>query len=162
MDIDQVTVGHPDTSGKSTQDVVDLLLEQHEQVKMLMARVADGAPGDRAASFEALADLLERHETAEQEIVHAATKDAAHAPGVADQRVAEEEKADSAMATLKECGVDHPDFGDRFSEFRSAVLDHAEHEENEEFPRLRATLDGETLMRMARDVREIEGIQPNR
>jgi hypothetical protein len=162
MDINRVSVGHPDASGKATQDVIDLMLEQHQMVDGLMETVATRNGGERAVAFAALGDLLGRHEEAEQRIVHAATTDAAQAYGVAQKRIHEEDRADIALEELRDLGTDHPDFDAKFAAFRMAVADHARHEEEEEFPRLREVLDGDTLVRMARAVRVIEGIQPNR
>lgn len=146
-----------DTAGAATQDVIDLLLDQHEVVKALMTRVAADRGADRDTAFAALADLLERHELGEQAVVHPAVKEL-EAREIAGERMTEEQAADKDLAELRKLGVDSPEFDARFSEFRSAVLAHAEREEQVEFPLLRQTLDGDVLMRMAIELREAQGL----
>jgi hypothetical protein len=49
------------------QDVVDLLLEQHEQIRGLLTRLTGAAAGPpKRAMFEDLVRLLAVHETAEE------------------------------------------------------------------------------------------------
>src|ERR1700730_16011184 len=55
---------------KREETVVDLLLRQHEQIRRLFSRVAEGAGKAREEAFEELRYLLVVHETAEEEIVH--------------------------------------------------------------------------------------------
>jgi hypothetical protein len=56
---------HPakDVPGK---DVVDFLVEQHDEVRTLLRRVTASTGGQRQAAFDALRELLARHETAEE------------------------------------------------------------------------------------------------
>lgn len=148
----------PDTSGRATKDVIDILIDQHEQLKVWMAQVANPAAADRAEAFEAVAELLEHHEHGEQKVIHAATRHAAQAGQLAGERMEEEQHASKALNELRKLGVDAPEFPGKFADFRDAVLEHAQHEEQEEFPLLRRAIDGETLVRMARDLRAAEGL----
>lgn len=145
-----------DISQSGTGDVVDVLLDQHEQIKTLMAQVANPDGMDRRQSFAMLADLLERHETGEQKVVHAATKHDAKAKDVAKARVSEEKEADHALASLKKLDLDSPEFAAEFAAFQAAVMSHATHEEQEEFPLLREKIDSATLREMAGELREAE------
>lgn len=98
-----------DTAGVATQDVIDLLLDQHEVVKALMTRVAADRGADRDTAFAALADLLERHEQGEQTVVHPAVKQL-EAREIAEERMTEEQAADKDLAELRKLGVDSPEF----------------------------------------------------
>ncbi|NUP65917.1 MAG: hemerythrin domain-containing protein, partial [Nonomuraea sp.] len=51
-------------------DVVDLLVRQHEEIRSLFTEVENAAPEDKAEAFRRLVRLLAVHETAEEEIVH--------------------------------------------------------------------------------------------
>ena len=53
-------------------------------------------------------------------------------------------------------------FIEALTRFRDAVVDHAEHEENEEFKQLQRKLDADDLKRMAGAVRAAEAIAPTR
>jgi hypothetical protein len=58
--------------------------------------------------------------------------------------------------------IDSKDFLDELTKFRDAVIDHAEHEENEEFNKLQRKLDSEDRERMAKAVQAAEAIAPTR
>jgi hemerythrin superfamily protein len=112
----------------------DLLAEvrrDHLEIKSLLAEVADEPDQER---FGRLARLIAAHESAEQEVVHPLTSDASGGRPVADARLKEEAEASAALDDLKAKGVGDPGFAAAFNEFREAVLNHAEHEENEEHP----------------------------
>ena len=54
------------------------------------------------------------------------------------------------------------EFIDELTKFRDAVVDHAEHEENEEFTKLQRELNAEDRRRMAGAVQAAEAIAPTR
>jgi hypothetical protein len=58
--------------------------------------------------------------------------------------------------------IDSPKFLDELSKFRDAVIDHAEHEENEEFTKLERNLNADERERMAKAVQAAEAIAPTR
>jgi hypothetical protein len=51
----------------------------------------------------------------------------------------EEDQAKQELAALYDLGVEHPDFDARLARFADAVIEHASHEELQEFPSLRRT-----------------------
>jgi len=122
--------------------LIEVIRQDHQEVKDLLSAVA--ADPD-AGTFDLLAQRILVHESTEQEIVHPLT---AHVPGgesVAQSRIHEESKGAEALAKLQEMGVDDPGFGAAFAEFRRDVLAHAEHEENEEHPKLTESVDAARL-----------------
>ena len=122
-----------------TTNVVDQLLEDHGDVRSLCtgyetARTAD----DRAELFRHIVHDLSVHETAEEEVVWPVVRtDLANGSALAAARIGEEEEANRVMAKLEALDFDSNEFSSVFEEFRRAVLDHAEREENEIFPLLR-------------------------
>ncbi|HEY1488341.1 MAG TPA: hemerythrin domain-containing protein [Micromonosporaceae bacterium] len=136
-------------------DVIDVLLNQHRQVRLLFDRVAAADDGtDRRELFAALVTTLHRHETAEQEIVHPALREIDGADAaVAEERLREEATADRALAALISRGTDDRHFGRDLAELRALVEAHAAAEEADEFPLVRAHLPVEQLQRMANQVR---------
>jgi hemerythrin superfamily protein len=146
----------------TNEDVIDLLLEQHQQVKQLMSEInTTGGPRKREA-FEDLVRLLAVHESAEEEVVHPVSRDLEGAKPIVDERLQEEGEAKKALAELYDLGVDHVDFDARFEAFAADVLLHATHEEQEEFPRLREEVTPEKRRRMAAALRAAEAIAPTR
>lgn len=145
------------------QDVVDLLLEQHNEIKSLFTRVASARGGKKRELFEDLVRLLAVHETAEEEVVHPmARKEIDGGDQIVDRRLEEESEAKQALADLYDLGVDHDDFDSRLVALANDVNEHASREENDEFPSLRRKLSAEKLRQMAGAVRAAEATAPTR
>lgn len=145
------------------QDVVELLLDQHEQIRSLFSQVATTQGSAKRETFEHLVRLLAVHETAEEEVVHpTARRKMDSGDQVVDSRLHEEEEAKQALAELYDLGVDHPEFDVKCAALADAVLMHATHEETEEFPYLRQNVPAEQLRRMAGAVRAAEAMAPTR
>lgn len=143
-------------------DVVDLLIAQHRRIEDLFQALRSGSE-DKRNLFDELVRLLAVHETAEEEVVHPAAQRAQFgAKPMVENRLAEENQAKNDLAELYDLGVDHPEFDEKLSTFAQAVLDHAHHEENEEFPLLRQSFSENHLDHMANSVRAAEAFAPTR
>lgn len=143
------------------EDVVDLLLAQHGQIKTMFGELATVQGTRKRELFEDLVRLLAVHETAEELVVHPVARGEA-GDAVVQARLTEEDEAKRGLADLYDLGVDHPDFDARLATLASAVIAHASQEEVEEFSRLRANVPVERLMRMADAVRTAERMAPTR
>lgn len=145
------------------QDVVDVLVEQHEEIKSLFREVASATGVRRQELFQDLVRLLAVHETAEEEVVHPVVRSEVHGSGgVVDARLTEENAAKEALAHLYELGVDHSEFDTRLQALATAVTEHATREETEEFPTLRQQVSRERLQQMAGALRTAEAAAPTR
>jgi len=131
-------------------DVVDVLLDQHREILVAFDRVRDAAGQDRLELFSALVQLLRHHERVEQRVVHPEL--AAFAGEVARARVEEENAADRMLASLISIGVTDRTFDSGFARLRQMVVDHAAHEETEEFPLLRERIPAERRRQLAGEV----------
>ncbi len=151
------------TSTGSEKTVVDLLIEQHMQIKSLFADVLN-ASGDRKTElFHDLVRLLAVHESAEEQVVHpAARRKITDGSQIVDARLEEEERAKQALSDLYELGTDHPDFDTRLQTLADEVIRHATAEETQEFVQLRVDLSESELVRMASAVRAAESMAPTR
>lgn len=153
----------PDTTLKSSPDVLDFLTGQHEQIKSLFSKTLDNAGPDREQAFMELRRLLAVHEAVEEEIVHPrAKRKLANGDGVVKARLKEEREAKTVLGELEKLDVDSKEFEDQLTELRDAVLDHAEREEHDEFAPLKENLTGEELERMGRAAKLAELIVPTR
>jgi hemerythrin superfamily protein len=124
----------------SQTDVVAVLLDQHAQIRRLFTEVEQRRGQPRREAFEQLVRLLAVHETAEQEVLHSQVRLlVAGGQAIADARLEEERQAKELLAQLDELGPEVDDFDQRLGVLREAVLDHAQHKEREEFPRLRGS-----------------------
>lgn len=145
------------------QDVVDLLLDQHDQIRSLFNQV-QGAQGEtKRELFEDLVRLLAVHESGEEELVHPfARRKIDDGDMVVDARLQEEDEAKHVLAELYDMGVDNPEFDTKLAALAMSVNEHATHEENEEFLHLRQTVEPQKLRRMAGALRAAEATAPTR
>jgi Hemerythrin HHE cation binding domain len=127
-------------------DVLDLLIEQHTRIRELFAEVEASAAAARAELFHRLVRLLAAHEAADGRVVHPLTRLHVHGGDhiVAD-RLAQERANRETLAALTELGPDAPEFPRLLGEFRTTVLEHANHEEAYEFCYLRRDVPAEEL-----------------
>src|SRR3954447_3920218 len=147
----------------TNEDIVDMLLAQHHQLKVLFAQV-DSATGEhKERLFEELVGLLAVHESVEETVVHPlAEHELADGDAVVSPRLAEEQDAKAELARLYDVGVHAPEFRVGLADLRDAVQAHAEAEETLEFIRLREVVDPEKLTRMAGTLRMAAALSPTR
>jgi hypothetical protein len=136
-------------------DIIDVLKSQHQDIRRAFDEVTAVSGAERAAAFARLDHQLVVHEASEQQVLHPRLQDPSHAQIAAD-RVAEERAASEALNQLRALGVDDPDFPGRFAALRDAVLTHARHEEDEEFPELRRTQPREQLFALGNELRAVQ------
>ena len=141
----------------SGADVVSFLNRQHQEVKTLFGEL-EGAYGEaRADMFQCLVRMLAVHETAEEEVIYPVVrKVAGNGEQLASARLTEEAKAKQDLAELERLGVDNPQFLEKLTTLRDAVMRHAESEEREIFPVLKQHVDAKKLemLRMALETAE--------
>ncbi len=153
-----------ETFVQSSDDVVKFLKDQHNLIKDLFEEVLS-ASGSKARekAFVELRKLLAVHETAEEMVVHPRVRhEAASGDEIVDARLDEEHKAKEMLSKLEGMDIDSPKFITELTKLRDAVIDHAEHEENEEFTKLERNLKSDDRERMAKAVQAAEAIAPTR
>lgn len=119
-------------------DIIALLLTQHARMRELFPEVHLSLGDEKRAKFAELRSLLAVHEAAEEMILRPVAKREAGEREAAS-RNEEEEEAGRILAELERMDPDGSQFEAKLMEFEKAVGDHADHEEQEEFP---AVLDG--------------------
>lgn len=140
-------------------DVIRILLEQHAQIRELLEQVRISGGAERAESFAELRALIAVHETAEQIVLRPGT-DHVVDKDVADARNREEVEATTLLADLEKLAVDSPEFVAEFALFERAVIDHAEAEEDAEFPQILVECTPEQRVRMGRRLAAVEHVAP--
>jgi hemerythrin superfamily protein len=151
-----MAVTEPD---RNTDDVVDILTFQHEQVKTMFNTLRDLRGKTAEAPFDDLRRMLAIHETAEEEIIYPALR-AQGADEVVQARLAEEDEAKKALAGLEKMGTSAPEFPGELASFEKAVLAHATAEETEIFPRLRQEFDADRRRKMGTALMAAEAMAP--
>jgi hemerythrin superfamily protein len=153
-----------ETFVQSTDDVVKFLKDQHNLIKDMFDEVLSASdPKAREKAFTDLRQLLAVHETAEEMVVHPrARNEIAGGDEIVDARLHEEHEAKQQLSKLEGMDVTSKEFIDELKKFRDDVVEHADHEENEEFNKLQRKLDSDDLGRMAKAVLAAEAIAPTR
>lgn len=142
-------------------DAVGLLLQQHQRIRRLFQEVEAKKGDERAEAFERLCRFLTVHERTEEEIVHPVARLSVKSDKVIDARLEEENEGKMMLQALEKLGPSAQGFGALFAEFRTAVLEHAEHEEREEFPELKTRSSAE-LHGLAAGIKAAEATAPTR
>ena len=149
---------------QSPDEVVAFLKAQHNLIEDMFDEVLHASdPQAREKAFVELRQLLAVHETAEEMVVHPRVRREADAgDAIVDNRLTEEHEAKELLSQIEKLDITSQRFIDELTKLRDAVLDHAEHEENEEFPVLKREVDADDLKRMGTAVRAAEAIAPTR
>ena len=152
-----------DAAVETPNDVVRFLVRQHEQIKSLFAETLAASGEAREHAFVELRRLLAVHETAEEEIVHPrAKRKIPNGDKIIGARLDEEHEAKTVLAELEILDVDSQSFTDMLTKLRDAVVEHAGHEEQQEFVKLEQELGDEELQRMGRAAKLAEAVAPTR
>ena len=147
----------------ATRDIIDLITDDHDEVRSLMTRIETADPDQRGELFQTLVAELARHEAAEEAIVHPTLRD--DTPGgqsIAQGVLEEENEAEDQLAKMEKLDPTSREFMDSFESLKSDVLAHAEHEEREEHPRLRDNLEQSRLREMAEGWEQLKKTAPTR
>ena len=149
---------------ESPEQVVDFLKAQHDLIEDMFDEVLLATdPQAREKPFIELRQLLAVHETAEEMLVHPRVRrDFATGDNVVDELLAEEHEAKEQLSKIESLDITSQQFIDELNKLREAVLNHAEHEESNEFPKLQRELSANDLKWMGTAVRAAEAIAPTR
>jgi hemerythrin superfamily protein len=146
---------------RQDKNVVDLLLQQHQDIRKLFARLEKATGKSRKNVFEQLRCLLAVHETAEEEIVHPfARRTIGNGERVINARLREEKQGKELLQEMEKHDPDSVEFESLLGRLHKAVESHADHEEHVEFPELLSRSTPQELMGMAAAVKAAEAIAP--
>lgn len=142
-------------------DLVDAIRKDHDEVKALFVRVADGSGKRREEAFARLRAELVRHEVAEETLVRPLTETyASNGKRIAKARLQEEAGAERLLKALDDEELGSERWERIFERLHRAVLAHAEKEETVEHPRLREHVDPAELRRAASGFRAAKKVAP--
>lgn len=156
----QKSRSRPEPAQLPKGDVVRILLEQHARIDELFGRVRNASGKSKQQLFDELRRLLTVHEAAEEMIVRPVTRAASGGRRVASARNAEEGKATHRLANLERLGSSSPGFSAELAELETNVVQHARHEETEEFPLIIETRSEQQRAWMGMAVRAVETLAP--
>ncbi|HEX4790504.1 MAG TPA: hemerythrin domain-containing protein [Actinospica sp.] len=133
------------------RSVIAVLQEQHSQIRQLFAQVKATHGANRQMSFDRLRELLAIHEVGEELVLRPASSKIVTSD-VTQARNNEEREAAKALAELESLSVDSAEFNTKFAQLEHDVDEHAQREEQEEFPVVNAECNEEEQRRMATEL----------
>lgn len=118
-------------------DIIELLRDEHQDLRELFREVLDAEPLARTDPFRYLVSRLAAHEAAEEALVHnVSRKEVPGGEEPADIALEQEASAERMLAGLENMDASSDEFVVGLQELETAVLEHAAHEEQHEFPLL--------------------------
>ncbi len=143
-------------SGMVGRDPFEALAQDHRNVLALFDRIehTEGSANlRRSALLFQLKRMLTAHALAEEDIIYPMLHDDAQRQEMANQLYREHAEMKIRLFQLEHQAKDHPDWLPRLRELREIIAAHARQEEENEFPRLRATLGGDGKSRLLSEIR---------
>ena len=139
-------------------DALELMAQQHVQIKDMLESVRDSAGDTREQRFYNLRLLLALHEAGEERVVHPQVRRElpSHDDHQVAERLSEELKIKDAVLMLEKMDMDSTQFESSFRALIKQVLSHFANEESVEWPLLRHGEDVATLRKLAEALRESE------
>ncbi|WP_405650491.1 hemerythrin domain-containing protein [Streptomyces sp. NBC_00019] len=146
-------------------NVIDELMTDHREVEELFGRIDGLAPGDKDRKLYADQVTMElvRHSVAEEAYLYPAVRK--HVPGgdaLADQEIGDHARAERLMKDLEGCDAGDPEFDRLMTMLMTEIRSHLADEEQNLFPRLRASCPPEALDALGDKVRQAKKVAPTR
>lgn len=127
------------TSTRTGGDIVELLANDHKEAKRLLEQINIAPPSRRENLFWELVPELVRHEVAEEVVVYPTIRsDAPDGDAEVEPRLKEQHEAEQMLSSMEKLDPASDEFGQKLSELRQDVLEHADAEEQHIFPLLLA------------------------
>jgi hemerythrin superfamily protein len=141
-------------------DAVEILIADHEVIKKLLDQLVDATtPARRKSTLEQLKGVLTIHNATEENLVYPALAVIAHRKMQSHHLYHETADADVLVFKIDQAlqSAEDVDFQKLAFEFRDAVLEHIEDEENSAFPKLQEHAEPAEMKSLTKNVRDFRG-----
>jgi hemerythrin superfamily protein len=135
-------------------DAVEILVNDHRVIKQLLTELPDATGQARADLLQRLKAILTIHNATEENFVYPAIHEIAGRPMHAGHLYHQQDEAKVLLWKLDAQVRDDGEFHRQASILRDAVVAHAQHEEDTEFPKLREAAGPSDLANLTAAVRE--------
>jgi hemerythrin superfamily protein len=154
-------------------DAFEVLRQDHEEVKAMLARLETGptaATGATAQQLDERKSLVEqlvieesKHETAEEEYFWPAVRELGPTGNqVAEHAVGQETEAKPVLNELDKLSPDDREFERLLTKFTADALEHISYEETQAWPLLRASLTAEESNELGEKIMQAKKMAPTR
>lgn len=151
-------------AGGPGSDVVDILTADHREMVELFGQIEGTSDaGQRRDLADTLIAEVMRHAVAEEMFVYPAIEE--HVPNGAEEVEHDKKEHDEIVHLMKQIeGMDpsEPTFMELVRQWEAKLRHHANDEESEQFPKLRAHIPGERLVDMGERVQKAKKLAPTR
>src|SRR5690625_2498008 len=151
-------------TGSNNQDVVDFLTDDHELMLELLGQIEDTAdPQKRRDLADTVIAEVMRHSVAEEMHVYPVME--THLPNGAEEVEHDKQEHDEivdVMKQMEDLDADDPSFMGQVGELQSQLHHHADDEENDQFPKLRANVPAKDLVSLRATVETAMKLAPTR
>ena len=138
------------------KDAIELLIDDHNEVKRLFNEILEGDAEDNEETFVQLKNALLAHSRIELEIFYPRVQEKVDngRDMIADAKE-DHRKVEEMLTTLEETGVDGDDFETNLRTLQRAVLDHAENDEEKKmFVQAKQKMTNRDLEELGRQMRD--------
>lgn len=153
-----------DNVTRPNEDVVDILTADHREMTELLARATQTQDAEQRRDLveTAIAEVM-RHAVAEEMYVYPVMeKDLPNGKEEVEHDKQEHDEIVQVMKKLEEADAADPAFMNLVQELDKQLRHHADDEESDQFPKLRANLSGEQLLEMGDKVQKAKQLAPTR
>jgi hemerythrin superfamily protein len=152
------------TDSSTTPDVVDVLTTDHHEVLDLIGEIKASSSGqERREKMDVVIAELVRHSVAEEMYVYPVMqKSLPDGKEAVEHDTAEHKELEREMSTLEGLDGNDPGFDEALGKLEATLNDHISDEENEQFPKLRANVSHDELVKVAQQVETAKKIAPTR
>ncbi|MFE7767105.1 hemerythrin domain-containing protein [Streptomyces sp. NPDC057438] len=146
-------------------DVIAELTTDHGEVEEMFGEIEALPSGDprRKEYADKVTIELVRHSVAEEAYLYPAVRE--HVPdgdAIADRELEDHAEAERTLKALERCDADDPDFDLLITQLMTEIRSHIRDEEENLFPRLRASCSAEALDKLGEKVRTAKKTAPTR
>lgn len=146
------------------QDVVDILTADHREMIELLARIKDApVPAERRDLADTVIAEVMRHAVAEEMYVYPAVEK--HVPNGAEEVKHDKEEHDEIvqiMKSMEDVDASDPAFMGLVQKLEERLRHHANDEETDQFPQLRAHIPADELIDLGEKVERAKKLAPTR
>lgn len=148
---------------KTEPDLIDLLTEDHRDVRAAFERLESASGATREELLEATITALVQHSVIEEQLLYPlARRMLPDGDEHARHDVTEHAEVERLMKRLERLDAGSPEHDTVQRQWVTSTVAHIEEEERDLFPRLRAACDPEELLRLAGHAQRLRRIAPTR
>lgn len=149
------------TESNLTSDAIDLLMEDHREAETLFTRILNGMGAERRDAVAEVITELSRHAAVEEQLLYpAARKALPDGDQLADRAIDEHQEAKEILADLEKLDASGPEAGELLQRLMASVREHVQEEEQDLFPKLRASMTPDQLQQMGDAITKAKKMAP--